>query len=116
MPLTSGTKLGEYQIVAPLGAGGMGQVWRATDDRLGREVAIKVLPDEVAGDAERIRRFGREARSLAALNHPHIAHIYGFAEANGVVFLAMELVEGEDLAQRVARGPLPVPEALAIAR
>ena len=116
MPLTSGTKLGQYQIVAPLGAGGMGQVWRAMDDRLGREVAIKVLPDELAGDAERIRRFGREARSLAALNHPHIAQIFGFAEANGVVFLAMELVEGEDLAQRVARGPLPVPEALAVAR
>ncbi len=116
MPLTSGTKLGEYEIVAPLGAGGMGQVWRARDIRLGRDVAIKVLPDEVAGDTQRITRFGREARSLAALNHPHIAQIYGFAEADGVVFLVLELVEGEDLSQRIAKGPLPPAEAMEFAR
>ncbi len=116
MPLMPGAKLCEYEIVAPLGAGGMGQVWRARDSRLGREVAIKVLPDEVAGDAQRITRFGREARNLAALNHPHIAQIYGFAEADGVVFLVLELVEGEDLSQRIAKGPLPVAEAMEFAR
>ena len=116
MPLMPGAKLCEYEIVAPLGAGGMGQVWRARDSRLGREVAIKVLPDEVAGDAQRITRFGREARNLAALNHPHIAQIYGFAESDGVVFLVLELVEGEDLSQRIAKGPLPVAEAMEFAR
>ncbi len=116
MPLTSGGKLGDYEIVAPLGAGGMGQVWRARDGRLGREVAIKVLPDAVAGDTERVTRFGREARNLAALNHPHIAQIYGFEEADGITFLVLELVEGEDLANRVAKGPLPPAEALDVAR
>ncbi len=116
MPLKSGSRLGGYTIVAPLGAGGMGQVWRAKDQRLDREVAIKVLPDAFAQDPERVTRFGREARSLAALNHPHIAQIYGFEEHDGVAYLVLELVEGEDLAHRLSRGPLPPAEACDVAR
>jgi serine/threonine-protein kinase len=99
----------------------MGEVYRATDSRLGRDIAIKVLPAEVAGDPERLARFEREARLLATLNHPGIAHVYGFESAeltdgSAVHFLAMELVEGEDLAERLKRGPVPVDEALEIAR
>src|SRR5687767_4217735 len=94
----------------------MGEVWRARDTRLHREVAIKVLPDELALDPERLARFQREAHLLAALNHPHIAAIYGLEEANGSQFLVLELVEGETLAERLKSGPLPVSEALTIAR
>ncbi len=112
MPLTPGTRVGTYEIVAPLGAGGMGEVYRARDSKLKREVAIKVLPADVAGDHERLARFQREAEVLASLNHPNIAHIHGLEE-NALV---MELVEGEDLAQRIARGPIPIDEALPIAR
>ncbi len=116
MALSAGTRLGPYEILAPLGAGGMGEVYRATDTKLGRDVAIKVLPAEVTGDSERLARFQREAHLLASLNHPHIAAIYGLEEADGKPFLVLELVEGEDLQQRLGRGAIPVDEALGIAR
>jgi len=112
MPLSPGQQVGSYEVVSLLGAGGMGEVYRARDTRLKRDVAIKVLPDDVAGDHERLARFQREAEVLASLNHPHIAHIYGI-EGNALI---MELVEGEDLAQRIARGAVPIDEALPIAR
>ncbi|MCG6927029.1 MAG: serine/threonine-protein kinase [Acidobacteria bacterium] len=115
MALSAGDRLGSYEIVAPLGAGGMGEVYRATDRKLGRDVAIKVLPAEVAQDPERLARFQREAHLLASLNHPSIASIYGLEEAEGKPFLALELVEGEDLKERLQRGPLPVDEALEVA-
>jgi Tol biopolymer transport system component len=111
-----GSRLGPYEIVAPLGAGGMGEVYRARDSKLGRSVAVKVLPEALAADPERITRFEREAKALAALNHPHIATLHGMEEAGGRHFLVMELVEGETLAERIQRGALPVEEALAIAR
>jgi hypothetical protein len=113
--LEAGTRLGSYEILAPLGAGGMGEVYRARDTKLSREVALKTLPPQVAGDSERLGRFQREARLLASLNHPHIAAIYGLEEVEGQPFLVMELVEGEDLAERLKRGPIPVEEALEIA-
>ena len=116
MALSAGTKLGHYEIVAAIGAGGMGEVYRATDTKLGREVAIKVLPAEFAKDHERVARFGREAQVLASLNHPNIAAIHGFLESNGVVGLVLELVEGQDLAERLKGGPIPADEAMAIAR
>ena len=94
----------------------MGEVYRARDAKLGRDVAIKVLRPEVAGDPDRLARFRREAHVLASLNHPHIAGIYGFEEVNGTAFLVLELVEGEDLAERLRRGPLPMEEALDIAK
>ena len=103
MALTSGTRLGVYEITAPLGEGGMGQVWRATDTTLGRQVAIKILPDAFASDPERLARFEREAKTLASLNHPNIAAIYGLERSRGTLALVMELVEGDDLSQRIAR-------------
>ena len=115
MALVAGTRLGPYEILAPLGAGGMGEVYRATDTKLGRDVAIKVLPAEMATDAGRLERFQREAHLLAALNHPHIAAIHGLEEADGHPFLVLELVEGEDLKERLVRGAIPVDEALEIA-
>ncbi len=116
MAIAPGDRLGAYQIVAPLGAGGMGEVWRATDTTLGRDVAIKVLPAAFSADAERLARFEREAKLLASLNHPNLAGIYGLHEHQGGRFLAMELVPGEDLAERPKRGPLPIGEALDVAR
>ncbi len=116
MALAAGTQLGPYEILAPLGAGGMGQVYRARDTRLGREVAVKVLHDEVAADPERLARFEREARLLAALNHPNIATIHGLEEFYGAKFLVMELVPGETLADRLAAEPLPLAEALGVCR
>ncbi len=121
MTLAAGVRLGPYEILSPLGAGGMGEVYRAIDSRLGRTVALKLLPDAFAADAERLARFEREARLLAALNHPRIAHLYGFETATredgaAVHFIAMELVEGEELSDRMARGPIPLEEALPIAR
>jgi eukaryotic-like serine/threonine-protein kinase len=110
MPLASGTRLGHYEIVAALGMGGMGEVYRAHDKRLQRQVAIKVLRGDFSKDSERIQRFEREARVLASLNHPNIATIYGFEE-NAIV---MELVDGKTLADRLAHGPLPVGEALQV--
>ncbi len=116
MSLGLGTRLGPYEIVAPLGAGGMGEVYRATDTKLNRDVAIKVLPAEVAGDPDRLARFRREAQLLASLNHPHIAAIHGLEESDGKPFLVLELVEGEDLSTRLARGAIPVEETLGIAK
>ena len=110
-----GRTLAHFEISAKLGEGGMGEVYRATDSRLGREVAVKVLPEAFTRDAERLARFEREARVLAALNHAHIAGIYEVGQADGSHFLAMELVEGEDLSERLARGPLPRREALGLA-
>jgi hypothetical protein len=110
-----GQTLSHYQITAAIGAGGMGEVYRATDTKLGRDVAIKILPPEVAQDPERLGRFDREAKLLASLNHPNIAAIYGLEEADGRPFLALELVEGEDLKERLARGAIPVDEALEVA-
>jgi len=114
--LSPGNRLGLYEIVGLLGAGGMGEVYRAKDTRLNREVAVKVLPAAVAEDAERLARFKREAQVLAALNHPNIAAIYGLDEAEGKQFLVLELVEGEDLSEHLKKGRIPVLEALAIAR
>ena len=111
-----GRQLGPYTISALLGAGGMGEVYRAHDSKLGRDVAIKILPSHFTADPERRSRFAREARLLATLNHPHIGAIYGFEDIDGVAALILELVEGPTLAERLARGPLPIAEALAIAR
>jgi serine/threonine-protein kinase len=116
LPLIPGTRLGVYEITAPIGEGGMGQVYRATDTTLGRQVAIKILPDAFGADPERLARFEREAKTLASLNHPHIATIYAVEKSAGQHALVMELVEGEDLSQRVARGPIPIDEALLIAK
>src|SRR5262249_43197145 len=110
-----GTRLGSYEIVALIGAGGMGEVYRARDLKLNRDVAIKVLPDRFASNAERLARFTREAQTLAALNHPNIAHIHGLEESGAMRALVMELVEGDDLAQRLWSGAIPLDEALAIA-
>ncbi len=116
MSLATGMKLGPYEILSALGAGGMGEVYRARDTKLNRDVAIKVLLPAVANDPDRLARFSREAQVLASLNHPNIAHIHGLEESDGVTALVMELVEGEDLSQRISRGPIPLDEALSIAR
>lgn len=115
MPLAAGDRLGPYEIVAPLGAGGMGEVYRARDSRLQREVALKVLPAAFAQDPERIARFEREAKLLASLNHPRIGALYGLEESEGRRVLVLELVAGESLAERLRRGALPLEDALAIA-
>ncbi|MGE5243565.1 MAG: protein kinase domain-containing protein [Betaproteobacteria bacterium] len=115
MPQTAGTRLGTCEIVAPLGAGGMGEVYRARDTTLERDVALKILPEAFVGDPDRLARFEREARTLAVLNHPHIAQIYSLEDDRGIRFLTMELVEGETLASRLAKGPLAIDEALTIA-
>ena len=116
MALTSGTRLGVYEVIASIGVGGMGEVFRARDTKLNRDVALKVLPDSFASDPDRLARFTREAQTLAALNHPNIAHIHGFEESGGVRAIVMELVEGDDLSQRIARGAIPLDEALPIAK
>ncbi len=116
MALASGTRLGPYEITAQIGVGGMGEVYRATDSNLGRDVAIKVLPESVAQDPERLARFDREARTLAALNHPNIAQIHGVEKSAGTIALVMELVEGPTLENRIAQGAIPVDEALPIAK
>lgn len=115
MDVTTGTMLGSYEILSVLGKGGMGEVWRARDTKLGREVAIKTLPHGFSSDADRLSRFEREARVLASLNHPNIASIYGLEESQGMRFLVMELVEGETLAELLKRGPLSVEDALKLA-
>src|SRR5262245_37032400 len=114
-----GTRIGAYEVIAKLGEGGMGEVYRARDPRLGRDVAIKILSETFAVDANRVARFQREAKTLASLNHPNIGGIHCLEEANpstgsgqAALALVMELVEGEDLAQRIARGPIPLDEAL----
>src|SRR5215468_9966100 len=106
MSLATGTRLGPYEIVEPLGVGGMGEVYRAHDTKLRRDVAFKVLPAAVAHDADRLSRFEREARVLASLSHPNIASIYGIEESGGTYALVMELVEGPTLAERLQQGPL----------
>jgi serine/threonine protein kinase/Tol biopolymer transport system component len=116
MTLSSGSKLGPYEIVAPLGAGGMGEVYRARDSKLSRDVALKVIPQAFAHDEQRMARFQREAQVLASLNHTHIASIYGFEESGGVRALVMELVEGPTLAERIKQGAIPIEEALPIAK
>jgi eukaryotic-like serine/threonine-protein kinase len=116
LALTPGTRLGVYEITAPIGEGGMGQVFRARDTKLDRDVAIKILPEAFAHDADRLARFQREAKTLASLNHPNIAAIYGLEESGGMTALVMELVEGDDLSQRIARGAIPLDEALPIAK
>src|SRR5262245_7106398 len=116
LPLAAGMRLGVYEIVALLGAGGMGEVYRARDSKLKRDVALKVLPADVSGTSTWLARFQREAELLASLNHPNIAQVHGLEESGGITALIMELVEGEDLSQRIARGPLPIHEALPIAR
>ncbi len=115
MALAPGTRIGVYEILFALGAGGMGEIYRARDVTLGREVALKVLPQVIAHDAARIARFQREAKTLASMNHPNIAVVYGFEQAGAVHALVMELVDGEDLAQRIRRGAIPVAETIAIA-
>jgi len=107
LALTPGTRLGVYEVTAQIGEGGMGQVYRARDTKLNREVALKILPDAFASDPDRLARFTREAQTLASLNHPNIAHIHGLEESGGVRALVIELVEGEDLSQRIARGAIP---------
>jgi Tol biopolymer transport system component len=116
MPIGPGSRLGPYEVTALIGEGGMGKVWRAHHTGLKRDDALKVLPDAFAADPERLPRFQREAQVLASLNHPNIAHVYGLEQADGVQALVMELVEGPTLADRIARGPIPVDEALPIAK
>jgi serine/threonine-protein kinase len=116
MPLLTGTRIGAYEVLTAIGAGGMGEVYRARDTRLDRDVAIKVLPEAVASDPDRIARFEREAKTLAALNHPNIAQIHGVEESGSVRALVMEFVDGDTLADRIASGPIPLSDALLIAK
>ena len=116
MALTPGTRLGVFELTAQIGAGGMGEVYRATDTKLKRQVAIKILPPSFAADHDRLARFQREAEVLASLNHPNIAAIYGLEESEGIAALVMELVEGDDLSQRIAKGAIPLDEALPMAK
>src|SRR5580765_2105156 len=112
MALASGTKLGPYEIAAPLGAGGMGEVYRARDTRLDRSVALKILPAHLADKPEAAERFEREARTISSLNHPHICQLHDVGMQDGVRYLVMELLEGETLAERLRRGPLPLDQVL----
>ncbi len=116
MPLAPGVRLGSYAVTAKIGEGGMGQVYQATDTKLNRQVALKILPEAFASDPDRLARFQREAEVLASLNHPNIAAIYGLEEADDTRALVLELVEGPTLADRIAQGPIPVDEALPIAK
>ncbi len=116
MAIGLGSRVGPYKVTALIGEGGMGKVWRAHHTALKRDDAVKVLPDAFASDPERLARFRREAQVLASLNHPNIAHIYGLEQADGGRALVMELVEGPTLADRIAQGPVPVDEALSVAR
>ena len=116
MPLDVGDRLGHYDVTALIGEGGMGQVYRATDTQLGRDVALKILPDAFASDPDRLARFQREAQVLASLNHPGIAAIYGIEKSDDTQALVLELVEGPTLADRIAHGPIPIDEALPIAK
>ena len=116
MPFSSGARLGPYEILGPLGAGGMGEVYRARDTKLNRDVALKMLPEAYAGDIDRLARLEREALLLASLNHPNIAIVHGLEEAGGIRALVMELVDGPTLAERIVQGPIPLDDTLAIAR
>src|SRR5262245_26900226 len=115
MALSAGTRFGTYEILAKLGEGGMGEVYRARDTKLHRDVALKILLESFASDGDRMMRFEREAKTLASLNHPHIAQIYGLEQSSTASALVMELVEGDTLADRIARGAVPVDEAVRIA-
>src|SRR5215468_4527214 len=112
MPLVPGNKLGPFEIVSPLGAGGMGEVYRAHDTRLQRTVAIKILPSQFSADAVRKQRFEREAKTISQLNHPHICTLYDVGSQDGIEYLVMECVEGETLAKRLEKGPLPLEQVL----
>src|ERR1700745_1078723 len=114
MALAAGQKLGPYEIVSPLAAGAMGEVYRARDTRLGREVAIKVLPQHLSSNPDLKARFEREAKAISALNHPHICHLYDVGSQSGTDYLVMELLEGDSLNKRVERGPLSLKQALEI--
>ena len=116
MALTVGSRLGHYDVTALIGEGGMGQVYRATDTQLGRDVALKILPDAFAADPDRLARFQREAQVLASLNHSGIAAIYGIEKGDDTQALVLELVEGPTLADRIAKGPIPLDEALSVAK
>src|SRR5215510_12574404 len=116
MSIQPGTRIGPYEVTSPLGEGGMGVVFRAHDTKLQRDVALKLLPDHFADDPNRLLRFQREAEILASLNHPNIAQIYDPQEVNDTRFLVLELVDGETLVDRIARGPIPIEEALEIAK
>src|SRR5215510_9498335 len=116
MSLSSGTRLGPYEILAPLGAGGMGEVYRAKDSRLGREVAVKVLPASFAQDADRLRRFEREARATSTLNHPNILTVYDIGDHDGTPFIVAELLEGEELREQLNKGALPPRRAVEYAQ
>ena len=116
MGLAPGSRVGHYAVTSLLGEGGMGQVWQATDTQLNRQVALKILPDAFASDPDRLARFTREAQILARLNHPNIAQIHGIEEAEGTRALVLELVEGPTLADRIKQGPIPLDEALPIAK
>src|SRR5215468_8485409 len=116
MPLSAGSRLGAYEVVSLLGAGGMGEVYKARDTKLNRDVALKILPEAFTLDGDRIARFRREAQVLASLNHPNIAAIYGFEDSGSTHALVLELVEGQTLADRIAKGPIPLDEALPIAK
>src|SRR5882757_4933706 len=114
MPLASGKQLGPYEIVSPLGAGGMGEVYRALDTRLDRTVAIKVLPSHLSSSPESKQRFDREAKSISSLSHPNICTLYDVGSQDGIDFLVMEYLEGQTLAERLAKGPLPIAQALTV--
>ena len=116
MALSEGTTIGSYRVTAKIGQGGMGEVWQARDTKLDRYVALKVLPEAFTSDPDRLARFEREAKVLASLNHPNIGSIYGLEEAEGVRALVLELVEGPTLADRIKQGPIPLDEALPIAK
>src|SRR5215204_7147215 len=116
MPIGPGARIGPYEVTGLLGEGGMGKVWRARHSALKRDDALKVLPDDLASDIDRLARFQREAQLLASLNHPNIARVYGLEQADGVQALVMELVDGVTLADRLVHGPLPLDDALAAAR
>ncbi len=115
MSISAGTRFGAYEIIEPIGSGGMGEVYRARDTTLGRDVALKVLPASFSNDALRVARFEQEAKTLASLNHANIAHIYGLERSDGSTGIVMELVDGETLVERLAQGPIHVDEALRIA-
>src|SRR5262252_7241554 len=115
MSISRGTRFGSYEIAEPIGSGGMGEVYRARDTTLGRDVALKVLPASFSSDAMRVARFELEAKTLASLNHSNIAHIYGLERSDGSTSIVMELVDGDTLVDRIKEGPIPVAEALRIA-
>src|SRR6266540_446167 len=112
MALSAGSRLGPYEVIAPLGAGGMGEVYKARDTRLERTVAVKVLPSHLSASAEVRQRFEREAKTISQLSHPHICALYDVGNQDGVEFLVMEYLEGETLSERLARGPLPLEQTL----